>query len=243
MKLQQTSDGYQEQLQRWVGALTTGDLREMYDALSEGEAGDVRRFLDNGVGERRKLLRQELAFVALAFDDFEDLVSDYVRSMPQTAYDPARSDREQFLCWLRQTRLLTAMQGDFVAYQEAEYAVAALARTRRPQHLTFQRMATRARQRTARLDTDSALLIHLNPIRMWTRLALPGRDLGEVLFFAAGDRVASVGLDSPAPEIAHLLATRPRTLEECTSRLRPVSREEIAVACRDLADKGLVAFA
>ncbi len=243
MKAPQASVGYHEQLHDWVEALTTGDIRAVCDALAEGEADDVRRFLDNSVGERRKLLRQELALVALAFDDFDDLVCDYMRAVPQTAYDPACSDRQRFLCWLRRVRPLTAMQGDFVAYQEAEYAVAALARTQRPRHLAFQGMATKARQQAARLDADVTLRLHLNPIRIGTRLALPGRDFGEVLFFAAGDRVASVGLDSRIRELVDLLEPGPRTLEECTSRLRPVSREELAIRCRDLADKGLVAFA
>ncbi len=230
-------DSYREQLRRWSRALAMGDITEVCADVVQGEAEDVRRFLANNTGERRKLLRQELAFVALAFDDFDGAIDAYLRAVPPTAYDPMRSDRERFLSWLRAVWPLTAQQSDFVAYQQAEYAVLALARERRAEHLAFQRMRTQGRS----FDADGNERVHLNPIRAWARLALPGRDAGAMLFFADGERIASIW---PAPplELVRSLAAEPRTLEECAELLAPIGQWKAAALCHDLADKGLLAF-
>jgi len=236
------TDAYREQLVRWSRALAAGRTEEVCEALAEGEVQDVARFLAQTVGERRGLLRQELAFLALAFDDFDALVGAYLRQSPQTAYDPECSDRERFVRWLHEARPLTTKQRDFVAYQQAEYAVAAQARKRREEHLAFQGAWRQVGTHLHRLSSDPALRIHLNPIRVWSRLALPGRAACDVLFFAAGDRVTSAVPGEVERPFVQVLARGPCTLAEYSGEPWPVSREELVALCRGRAAEGLVAF-
>jgi hypothetical protein len=188
------------------------------------------------------LLRQELAFVALAFDDFDALLGAYVCQVPQIAYDPEHSDRERFLRWLREARPLTAKEHQFVAYQQAEHAVAAAARKYRAEHLAFQRAWRQVGEHLPRLARDPALRIQLNPIRAWSRMALPGRAACDVLFFAAGDGVASATAGTLERAFVQVLARSPSTLAASADELGTASREELASLCRGRAAEGLVAF-
>jgi hypothetical protein len=215
---------------------------EVCEALAEGDARDVERFLLNAIGDRRALLQKELAFVALAFDDFDALVEDYLHQVPQAAYDHAYSDRERFLRWLQDVRRLGPEQRTFVAYQQAEYTVMAVARKQRTEHLAFQRDARRSAQHLARLGQDATLRILLNPIHAWSWLALPGQAVGDVLFFAAGERVAAAVLQPVERQLAEMLARGPCTLAECASALRPVSPEKLACLCRARIAEGLLAL-
>jgi hypothetical protein len=215
------SDAYREQLARWCRALAAGRIEELSAALAEGEAHDVQRFLAQANGA---------------------LIDTYVRRVPQRAYDPECSDRERFVRWLQEERPQTPKERQFVAYQQAEYAVAAQARKRRAEHLAFQRAWHLVGTKMERLTRDPALRIQLNPIRVWSWLALPGRVAGNVLFFAAGDRVASA---TPGPlerAFVEVLARGPCTLAASAVELGPASREELVSLCRGRAAEGLVAF-
>lgn len=236
------TDSYREQLVRWAGALAAGRTEEICAALAEGDAQDVVRFLVNSFGERCNMLREELAFVALAFDDFDALLEAYVHQVPQTAYDPAYSDRERFVDWLQEARPLTTKERAFIGYQQAEYAVLAMARQHRAEHVAFQRAWRQLETKVARLGHDPVLRIHLNPIRVWSRLALPGRAAGDVLFFAAGDHITAAVLGPVEREFVQVLARGPCSLAECAHELCSLSREELASVCRDRAAEGLLAF-
>lgn len=218
-------EDYGEQLRDWARALANGNIAAVSEAIAVGAAEDVRRFLESCGGERHKLLRQELALVALGFEDFDAVIAAYLREVPPRAYDPASSDRERFLHWLRQARPLTTQQGAFLAYQQAEYAVLALARERRSEHLAFQRL------RTSGIEFSAAERLHLNPIRARARLVLPGRSSDDAVFFAAGERVAVVWLEPPARQVLHRLTAGFDRTEESAD----------ALVCRDLIDKGLLA--
>ena len=230
MRTLPVGNGYGEQLGRWAHAPATGEIAQVSDDATEGGAGDVQRFLENRAGERHRLLRHELAFVALAFDDFDEAIAAYLRDVPPMVCDPACSDHERFLHWLRQSRPLTAQQRDFIAYQQAEYAVRTLARDLRGSHLAFQRL------RASEVDVAAAERLHLNPIRVWARLAPPGRAVQDVVFFAAGERVAAAWLEPPALDLVRRLAAGFDPLEEPSA-----NREELATVCRDLVEKGLLA--
>lgn len=231
------ADSYKEQLVRWSGELAAARTGEVCDALAGGNSEDVIRFLINSFGDRRKALWDELAFVALAFDDFDAIVQAYLHQVPQRAYDPAHNDRVRFLSWLRSSRPLTDKQREFVAYQQAEYAVMALAWERRTEHAAFQRAWRQVGRQVPRLGPDPTLRILVNPIRAWSRVALPGRG-GDALFFAAGDRVTAAALGPVEREFVDLLARGPCTLAGYAGE-RP---EELASLCRDRATEGLLAF-
>lgn len=242
MSTARETDTYREQLVRWSGVLAAGRTEEVCKALAQGEAEDVERFLDQTSGERHGLLRQALAFVALAFDDFDALVGDYLRQMPQAAYETEYREPERFLHWLTEARPLTNKEMQFVAYQQAEFTVVAEARKRRSEHLVFQRAWRQVGTHLPRLARDPALRIHLNPIRAWSQLTLPGRAASDVLFFAAGDRVASTAPGPLEGAFVQVLACGPGTLAESAGELGTVSQEELAALCRGAAAEGLLAF-
>jgi hypothetical protein len=236
------TDSYKEQLVHWSGALAAGRITEVSKALAGGNAEDVFRFLVETFGERKRLLCEELTFVALAFDDFDALVQKYLHQVPQLAHDPAKSDRERFLRWLQEGHPLTNRQRDFIAYQQAEYAVIAEARKRRAEHVAFQRARLQATRHLPRLGHDPALRIRLNPIRAWRHLALPGRAAGDALFFADSDWVRAAVLAPVERDLIKVLADGPCTLAECADKLAPASPEVFVPFCRNRAAEGLLAF-
>ena len=236
------ADSYKAQLVRWSDALAAARVEEMSASLAGGNADDVFRYLIETFGERKRLLVEELAFVALAFDDFDALVQKYLHQAPQLAYDPTKSDRERFLRWLREERPLTSQQRDFIAYQEAEYAVIAEARKGRAAHVAFQRAWSRVARHVPRLGHDPALQIQLNPTRAWRYLALPGRAAGDALFFAGSDWVRAAVLEPLEHDLIEVLAGGPCTLAECANELAPASPDELVPFSRNRAAEGLLAF-
>ena len=242
---------YRDELRRWVPALagfqaTTG----VCDALAPGSSPlGLKLFAEGNLSKRREALRAQLEFVAEAFDDLEDLVSAYVRSVPPVAYDVTASDGERFLSWLERTGELTPRQRDYVACQQARLAVEAAARADRRSHLRFQELWSLLPPLAAEWDVPPGVRASLNPIRAWSRFtttALLDDDAtlpADVLFFAAGEEIRTAVLDPHGRELIEELASRgPCTLDDWAGRSRYADREELVTLCRDLAEMGLVAF-
>src|SRR5262249_26733598 len=155
-------------------------------------------YLGNAIGERLRLLTEELSFVALAFDDFDALVQDYLERVPRTTWSRDDSEPQRFLAWLTNNHALTPKQKSFVAYQEAEYRVHAQARANRAAYLSFQELWSGAEQR---LEVGERSKVHLNPARSWAWLELPGQPAEEVLLFAARSAVRSAWLKAGEAEL------------------------------------------
>lgn len=242
---------YRDELRRWVPDLagfqvTTG----VCDALAPGSSPiGLKLFAEGNLKKRRGKLRAQLESVAEAFDDLEDLVSAYVRSVPPVAYDVTVSDGERFLSWLERTGELTPRQRDYVACQQARLTVEAAARADRSGHRRFQELWSLTPQLAAKLDTAPSLRAHLNPVRAWSRFtttALLDDDANlpaDVLFFAAGEEIRTAVLDSHGRALIEELAScGPRTLDEWAARSRHADLRELVDLCRDLTEMGLVAF-
>ena len=242
---------YRDELRHWVPALagfqpSTG----VCDALAPGSSPiGLKLFAEGNLSKRREALRAQLEFVAEVFDDLDELVSAYVRSVPPVAYDVTASDGERFLSWLERTGEQTPRQRDYVACQQARLAVEAAARADRPGHRRFQELWSLTPQLAAELDTAPTLRACLNPVRAWSRFttttlldddaALPA----DVLFFAAGEEIRTAVLDPHGRELVEELAScGPCTLDEWAGRSQHADREELVTLCRDLAEMGLVAF-
>lgn len=242
---------YRDELRRWVPALagfqgTTG----LCDALAAGSSPiGLKLFAEGNLKKRREALQAQLDFVAAAFDDFEDRVSAYIRSVPPVAYDVTTSDGERFLSWLERTGALTPQQRDYVSCQRARLAVEAAACADRPGHRRFQELWSLTPKLAAELDTAPGLQAHLNPIRAWSRFtttALLDDDAtlpADVLFFAAGEEIRTAALDPHGRALVEELAScSPRTLEEWAGRSQHADRRELVDLCRELAEMGLVAI-
>lgn len=236
-----TTIKYAANLQRWSQALSVGNDQELAPELALGTAGDIARFRQNALGERFRLLCEELAFAGLAFDDFPALIKRYLHEQPQLAFNPDHSDRERCLAWLKASQPLTVQQLNFIEYQLAEYACLRLARRARAAHVWFQRL----RQEAAGRVTPRSARWRVNPIRVWSWLSAPrpdGSDLRErdVVFFAANEQILSLGC-SPEERrwLGALEAAHDDTLGDWAARVG-VDSSELANSAEAWRQAGLI---
>lgn len=240
---------YREELRRWVPALVGLQAVDgVCDALAPGSSSaGLKLFAEGNLSKRREKLQAQLEFVGEAYDNFDDLVSAYVRTVPAPAYETA--DCEEFLSTLERTGARTPRQGDYVACQRARLAVEAAARADRRSHLRFQELWRLTSQLAGKLDKARDLRAHLNPSRAWSRFmttslleddaTLPA----DVLFFAAAEEIRTAVLEPHGRALVEELALcGPCTLHEWASLSMCSGREELVTFCRDLAEMGLVAF-
>jgi hypothetical protein len=128
-------NAYEQLLADWSEELAAGRIGAVLDHLTDNSfKHDVERFLENSIGERRRMLLEEVDLVGLAFEDFGRLVDDYLAVTPRKTFELHEREPQRFLRWLR-TLSLTPKQLDFVTYQESEYACYELARTNRKAHI------------------------------------------------------------------------------------------------------------
>ncbi|MBI2824825.1 MAG: hypothetical protein HYX69_09080 [Planctomycetia bacterium] len=247
----QRDRAYRDELRRWVPALVgVQAMNGVCEALDPGSSpAGLKLFAEGNLGKRREKLHAQLEFVAEAFDDFEDLASAYIRSVPPAAYDTTASDGERFLSWLERAGALTPRQRDYVACQRARLGVEAAARADRRGHLGFQELWNSALQRAATLDMAPGLRVYLNPSRAWSQFitaALLDDDAtlpADVLFFAAGEAIRTAVLEPNGRALIEELAScGPCTFDEWAALSRHADRRELVEFCRDLAEMGLVAF-
>jgi hypothetical protein len=96
--------------------------------------------------------------------------------------------------------------------------------------------------------TADGIRVHLNPVRLQTRLHTPALLEGEappadVLFFAVRDGVATAVLDPFGQELLReLAALGPCTLGLWAASTVLADRDSLEQLCRDLVDMGLAAF-
>src|SRR5262245_28968617 len=102
-----THGGYAEMLAHWTDELAAGRSERLLGEVTAGNSDDVQRFLLNTIEERRRMLFEELAFVAVACDDFASLVTRYLQDVPRLTYDPNDSDSQRFLRWLKAAEQLS----------------------------------------------------------------------------------------------------------------------------------------
>src|SRR5947209_8276169 len=92
------TDNYADELARWARALAVGRDDEIQGALAEGSfPWQVSTFIEDNFERRRQLIAAYLEFVAPAFDDFDDLLMDYIEEVPMVALDTPTGDAERFL--------------------------------------------------------------------------------------------------------------------------------------------------
>jgi len=245
---------YREQLAYYAHCLATGRTDELKDAIEGHDAlNRLCHFVDGNVGKRVDWLLSMVEFVAPVFENLEQLVQDYAMEWPAAAVGENRDDADVFLEWLAATHELTDVQRDYVACARARNAVDASAMQNRMGHLRFQEMVSLAEEFAAKLLTDSeaetSLMIHLNPIRVWTEFRT-GELLGEkidkpveVLFFGDGEGVNTAALSPDAIALVRELEERsPWTLDTWATVNGSVNRRELAELCQSLAKMGLIAL-
>ena len=239
---------YEQQLVCWSDSLSAGRADTVLDDLTgDCSTHDVERFLENAIGERYRLLTEELNLVALAFDDFDGLVGEYLREVPRRTFALHEREQQRFLRWLKD-RSLTPQQSDFVTYQESEYACYELARQNRTAHLEFQRVWNHSRRRIEKQSQLTNGVIRVNPVCVWTRLevATVADDesrSGDVVFLAVGTQVRSLWLTNTQYSAAqYLISHNPTTLTAWKASIPQMNTEGHDTLCRELVEGGLVAI-
>ena len=246
-----TSAIYQQQLRHLVRAMsmpnreatTTGAL------AAASTPGRVKMFVDGNLEKRREKLEVQLAFVAAAFEDFEQRIVDFIRAEPLTAFGSAVTDGEAMLRWLSSTAELSPEQRDYVTCQRARHAIEDIARDNRLAYVRFQELSSIVEQFLPQLDTHNDLRILLNPIRTWVTLEtseLLDADIqppSNVLCFATRGDIATAALELEGQVLLNeLVDYQPCTLAEWAAVSAWAERDELSVFCRDLAEMGLVAI-
>jgi len=236
---------YAQQLDRWAQSLAAGSSEALLaDIAPSSSQNDIARYLENAMGERRRLLLEELSFVALAFDDFESLVDEYLGVTPRRTYGVSDRDQERFLEWLRH-RPLNAQQQDFVTCQQAAYACYAMAQKNRVAHLNFQRLLREREQGTETKSERNTLLV--NPVHVWSRLEVAMVNEGEsqpgdVVFVAVADQIRSLWLtDVQSKATRSLTKGQPMQWNAWRMQHPELNAEQAEALCQELIDGGLIA--
>jgi hypothetical protein len=242
------TDAYRDELTHLARALATAQDAEVCAALAVGcTAQDVAMFTQGNRLKRFDKLQRKLDLLRECLPEFDDLAREYTAALPLEAYDLHWGDARVFLRWLEQNRSLSPEQLDHLACQRARLEVEMEATRDRRGHVRFQELWSVKDQLAPEFGYES-LRVHLNPIRVWTRLQTPVLLEGEtpptdVLFFAVRDKVNTAVLDPVGQELLRELDTiGPCTLNEwaCLSSL--ADRDDLVELGRDLAEMGLVAF-
>ncbi len=247
---------YRDELNRIAHALSTANPDAVANVVDEGTTLDaIESFIDSNTEKRFQLLAKLLEFVEPAFKDFEHLLSHYVVDVPYRALASPSEDADHFLTWLTDHKTLKPKQSDYVACQQARFAVEARARRHRVDHIHFQDLRTLVEQLAPEFGENPELNIRVNPIHVWTRfetntlLAGAARAPADVIFFAVASGISSA-VPSPhaAAVIRQLTDWAPCTREEWfthraiaddTVDSPPAALDEL---CRELAKLGVVAF-
>lgn len=243
-------ESYRDQLRRLTQGLARADTSAVRADLSpDSTLNAVKMFVDGNLDKRFEKLQDALELVGGAFRDFDELIADYVRAIPLSAYDTGASDCERMLRWLRETRRLTPRQRDHIACEEARHQVEALARSERLAYVRFQERRSVTPQLAEQLLEEDGPCIYLNPIRVWTVLetnALVGDDAQppcHVVFFPVDGEIHSALLEAEGRQwIEELTERAPITLAAWGVTSAYASADELVDVVRDLAEMGLVAL-
>jgi hypothetical protein len=199
--------------------------------------------------QRLRKLHEACALLADGMDDLEELIVEYVREVPLSARDTGRTDAERFLNWLDNHETLSAERRDYVRCQQSRNVVEFVAVMRRLSHVRFQELLSMNEQLLGELETNPGLVVHLNPIHVWsrfeTRALLEDEDSvpASVLFFPVGSEIRTVAIEPEAEELIQTLeragAMRVKDLKKLWPKEEHAMLRELLT---ELAEMGVVAL-
>ncbi len=241
---------YADQIRLCAEALSLAKNDQVAGDLAGGHTLErLKMFTDGNLEKRYDKLIDQFEFMMDEFDGLEDIVIEYVTSIPLSAYDTACTDGERFLKHLEATRELTPQQQDFVTCQRSRYALELLAIEHRLEHVRFQELAGMVETLAPEWGSNPKLWVHLNPLRVWatfqTTALLDEEDEtpAAVVFYPVREDIRTALLEEDGVAITGFLENRRR------ARWDDPAWEEIGLSravrveiCRDLAEIGLAAF-
>lgn len=202
------------------------------------------------LSDRATRLGSVFLYMQEAFVDLDELIEEYVRSVPWPAEDATTTDAERFFGWLCTHYGLTEEQMDVVNGERARGAVQRLVEERHDEHELFQYQWQRSASLANAWCDRRRVQLHVNPITVgatYQTTTLLDEDVGvpaRVLFFPVGDEVRSTILDPTGRAIVRYLAeTGARTLDELRTGLTRLDRKALVTVPKRLVRDGLAAFA
>jgi hypothetical protein len=241
---------YRQQLNRWVEGMAVHDNAAIYaDAAPDYTATDVDLFTEGNLDKRAEILDFQMAFLRPGFDDFDDLIGEFITAEPLPAYETGSVSGMAFLRWVEEVMELTPVQRDYIACRRGRYLVEEEARANRRAHVSFQERWSVARRLVKRLGREPGLRLQLNPIRAWARfettefLEGQGEPPADVLFFAVRSAIHTAVLEAPVPGLLEALdSPSGLTLTQWAERVEVVEPAELVALGRQLVELGLVAI-
>lgn len=245
-----THEDYAEQIRRCAQALALARNEQVAGVLAKGHTLDMlKMFTDGNLDKRYQKLIDECEPMMDAFDDLDEVIVEFVKTVPLTAYDTGCSDAERFLRFLESRRPLTPEQEDHITCQKSRYAIESLAMERRMEHVRFQDLSGLVDSLAAEWGSNPDLWVHLNPLRVWAEFqtsALLDEDdetPATVLFFPVGSDIRTAVLDEDGIAVVRMLEARGRVrLDDRAWKKTGLDRDERIEICCDLAEIGLAAF-
>ena len=194
---------YAEQLTRITRALAIAQNNSISRDLGLGQSLErVALFTEGNLDKRFDKLLDQVEIASDLFDNLDDLIDQYIQTVPLAAYDSGSSDGNRFAEWLSGKVSLTDEQGDALTIVRARFSVEEHARANRVGHLHFQEISSLVAELAPELPRNPKLQLRLNPIRQWAVLEttrfLDGDDKvpADVLFYACGREVRTVVLNN-----------------------------------------------
>lgn len=245
---------YTRTLTRIAGSLAVAHCADVENDVADGfSVEQVKMFTDGNLDKRFLKLQDQVEMLAEERDDLDDLIVDYVRTIPLAAYDTGRSDGDRFTRWLADSHELTAEQRDIITVIRSRVAVEERARLNRLAHVRFQELASLNDELIGDLQTNRSLMLHVNPIRIQASFE-SARLLGdeppepgcEILFYAWQNEVRTCVLEPESAVMLRVLSDgEPCLLESLQRRLElmgDVEVDQLYELIADCSEVGLIAF-
>jgi len=180
------------------------------------------------------------------FQSLDQLISDYVRSVPPASH--AETDTDQFVAWLQDREQVSPEQRDLLLYLYSRRAVETAALHKRIASIRFKELLGHAPGRLAALSADSAAALRLNPVHIWatlqTRALLRRRSEVPacVLFYQVGGKVRTAILKDDVLPLVRALEQRDLRVRDLFDTLNAEETAQLTAVIRHLVELQIVAI-
>ncbi len=251
-----TDQNYTQQLQRIVQALAVANNAVVTPDVADELAPElVAMFTEGNLDKRFDKLRDQAELLVDGISNLDELIEEYVGTVPLAAYDTGSSDGDRFAQWVARRISPTAEQRDLLAVIRSRHAVEETARHNRLSHVRFQERLSLNERLLAELESNDSLRVYLNPIRLIAHfesdvlLGNSGTGGADAVFFAVGTEIRVAALDEDGQHVVAALAANDGLSQAELSGCVEVSPgisfapDELIEIVTDSVELGLVALA
>ena len=241
---------YAETIKRLTRAMVMNDKKTVLAGVDKGFGRvNVDLMVDGSLDKRFMMVKMHLELLVDHIEEFDQWCTEYTEEIPTPAISTFTADAEGMLNWLVENKPLTPEQRDLVTCQQSRHAIEEAARGCRAAHVRFHELASLAETLAEELETNESLVVHLNPLRLWThfesKILLEEDEPPpvDVLFFAVGRDIRTAVLEpSSRALVEELSEVGPCTIGQWAVVTQHADRDELIEFCRDTAAMQLIAF-